>query len=94
MTISDDLYDADLQHPIPVVWFGELVLFFGTPCIGSRTPAHDVQDNDACYKERMTPNTPSNEENEEEWDGLMRLPSVGGSFVRIRAVTSFTFNFI
>ena len=51
--MDDSLHPHHLQHPVPVVWFGELVLLLGAPRVCPRAPAHDVEDDDSLYGRQL-----------------------------------------
>merc|ERR1711892_305091 len=51
--VHHPLHSNHLQHTIPVVWFGEILILFRSPCICSRAPTHNVENDDALYGRQL-----------------------------------------
>ena len=48
--MDDTLHSNYLQHPVPVVGLGELLVLLRSPDVGPGAPAHDVEDDDPLYR--------------------------------------------
>ena len=51
--MDDTLHSNYLQHPVPVVGLGELLVLLRAPDVGPGAPAHDVEDDNSLYRRQI-----------------------------------------